>query len=400
MDLPPPSPPASRALPLRPSVLLVDDGPENRLLLRAILDGAGYRVLLAEDGAAGLAMLERERVDLMVLDYMMPGMDGAEVARRVRLDPRRGGLPIIMLTASQEEPHIEAAFAAGANDYLTKPVDRRILVARVASMILAAQDHRRAQEAAEFEGERKSLLTEIEEAAGIQQARLPRLPVTSEGWAMAGALVPCRHIGGDLLDVMVDGAGGQVLALIDVSGHGLGAALVAAAVSAQLRELVGRHELVETIFQLNNQLCRESDGKYACVGVLSLERHRSVVVNAGLPPICLIREGVCTARFVGSGIPPGLVRDTPYESQTFEVRPGDRLVLMSDGLTEPFGNAEAVVPALQTLGLLAADLEIGRLSTAILTDRITALLRGSNPVELDDATLLVAQRLDDKRILD
>ena len=315
MPLPRPSA-TSQATALRPSVLLIDDGPENRLLLRAILDRAGYRVLVAEDGASGLELLERERIDLMVLDYMMPGMDGAEVARRVRLDPERRELPIIMLTASQEEPHIEAAFAAGANDYLNKPVDRRILVARVASMIQAAEDHRRAREAAEFEGERKSLLTELEEAARIQQARLPRLPLTSGGWALAGALVPSRHIGGDLLDVMADGASRQVLALVDVSGHGLGAALVAAAVSAQLRDLVGRHPLDETVYQLNNQLCREDDGKYACVAVLTLEEERAVVVNAGLPPVCLIREGVCVARFMGAGIPPGLVRDTPYEAQS------------------------------------------------------------------------------------
>ena len=76
---------------------------------------------------------------------------------------------------------------------------------------------------------------------------------------------------------------------------------------------------------------------------------------------------------------------------------GDRLVLMSDGLTEPFGNAESVTPALQTLGLLAPELEVDQLSSAILSDRMTALLRDSNPVEIDDATLLVAERLPARR---
>jgi sigma-B regulation protein RsbU (phosphoserine phosphatase) len=387
-EISPASAPAARL-----SVLLVDDGAENRLLLSAILDWAGYKVLMAEDGPSGLALLRRERVDLLVLDYMMPGMDGAEVARRVRQDAERADLPIIMLTASQEEPDIEAAFAAGANDYLTKPVDRRILVARVASMIKAAQDHRRASAAAQLEGERQSLLTELEEAARIQQARLPRLPVTSGGWALAGALVPSRHIGGDVLDVMVDGAGSQVLALVDVSGHGLGAALVAAAISAQLRELVARHPLAEAVHQLNNQLCRESDGKYACLAVLSLQDAHIVAVNAGLPPVCLVRQGICTSRFQRSGFPPGLMRDAPYQAQTSEVRPGDRLVLMSDGITEPFGNAAFVEPPLQKLGLLAPDLHLHTLSSAELSDRIGVLLREANPVEVDDATLLMAQRL-------
>jgi phosphoserine phosphatase RsbU/P len=374
------------------SVLLVDDGLQNRILLQAILEFAGYRVLVAEEGAGALELLAREPVDLLVLDYMMPGMDGAEVARRVRLDPARRELPIVMLTASQEGPHIEAAFTAGANDYLTKPVDRRILLARVASMIQAADDRRQARQVVALEGERRSLLTEIEEAASIQQARLPGLPVSGGGWTIAGALVPSRHVGGDLLDVMVDGDGRQAVALVDVSGHGLGAALVAASISGQLRELVGRHPVAESVYQLNNQLCRGNDGKYACVAVLSLQEHQALVVNAGLPPVCLIRDGACVARFDRSGFPPGLAAGTAYRADTFEVQPGDRLVLMSDGLTEPFGHATSVEPALQSLGLLSPDLHVDQLTPTLLGERISALLREGHPVEVDDAALLIAER--------
>src|SRR3954464_13248359 len=99
---PPGSQPAGRA-----TVLLVDDGPENRMLIRAILERAGYQVLVADSGAAGLHLLEQHQPDLIVLDYMMPEMDGAEVARRVRARERTQDVPIIMLTASHEEPHIE-----------------------------------------------------------------------------------------------------------------------------------------------------------------------------------------------------------------------------------------------------------------------------------------------------
>ncbi len=394
MDAPSPGLPANRGNAAKASILLVDDGPENRMLLRALLDRAGYRVVVADSGPAGLDLLQREDVELIVLDYMMPGMDGPEVARRVRRDGRTGQIPIIMLTASQEEVHIEEAFAAGASDYITKPVDRRILLARVAAVIQAAGDQKRAKEAAEFEWERESLLTEMKEAARIQQARLPKLPVITGGWALAGALVPSRHIGGDMLDVMADGQGGLVLALVDVSGHGLAAALVAASVCTELRNLVSTHPLAEAVAGLNRELCREREGKYACVAVMLLEADRTVVVNAGLPPICLIRGGVCVQRFDGSGTPPGLMRDEVYQAQSCDVLPGDRLVLMSDGLTEPFGSADSVDPALDAMGLRDPALQVERLGSSILSERIVELLHRAGAGEPDDATLLVAHRLD------
>ena len=189
------------------------------------------------------------------------------------------------------------------------------------------------------------------------------------------------------------GTGSQVLVLVDVAGHGLGAALVAASISGQLREMVGRHPLAEVAHQLNNQLCRENDGKYACLAVVSLQEQRAVVVNAGLPPVCLIREGACVARFDRSGYPPGLAADASYGAYTCDVRPGDRLALMSDGLTEPFGHATSVEPVLHRLDLLSRDLHIDQLTPTVLGDRMTALLRDGHPVDVDDATLLIAERL-------
>src|SRR5438552_3106406 len=115
------------------SVLVIDDDAGNRALARFTLERAGYRVLLASDGPTGIDLLHRERPALVLLDFMMPGMDGPAVAQRIRACGAARDVPIIMLTASDGEEYIEAAFAAGADDYLIKPFNRRILATRVDS---------------------------------------------------------------------------------------------------------------------------------------------------------------------------------------------------------------------------------------------------------------------------
>ena len=121
--------------PPRLAVLVIDDGPDNRLLLRALLERGGYRPVLADSGEAGLACFERETPALILLDYMMPDLTGPEVARRIRSQPRGKDIPIVLLTASADESHVEEAFRAGADDYLIKPFDRKVLMARVAATI-------------------------------------------------------------------------------------------------------------------------------------------------------------------------------------------------------------------------------------------------------------------------
>jgi sigma-B regulation protein RsbU (phosphoserine phosphatase) len=391
MQTQPTRPPPGTEPGARATVLLVDDGPENRMLIRAILERAGYIVLVADSGAAGLRILEQQQADLIVLDYMMPEMDGAEVARRVRATEALQDIPIIMLTASQEEPHIEEAFAAGVNDYITKPVDRRILAARVETMIRAATDSRRAKAAVASDREWGAIMTDLNEAARVQQGKLPPMPARVQRWGLAGALVPSRHIGGDLYDLMPGPDGGHVVAVVDVSGHGMAAALVAASLLNQLRTLVRNHPLPTAMRALNAHLSEESGEKYACVAVIELRGDQAAVINAGLPPICLVRGGACLTQLHGAGVPPGLLPDTDYEQQVARLLPGDRLVIMSDGLTEPFGAADQVSPCLHRMGLLEAGLQIETLTTAVLTERIRTLLRSAGDGELDDATLLLAE---------
>ena len=114
-------------------VLVVDDQPANVRLLEAILTAHGYDVSSAASGEDALRRIAAAEPDLLLLDIVMPGMDGYEVCRRIRERPETAYLPVVMVTASGDEQKVQA-LRAGADDFLTKPIDRQELLARVASL--------------------------------------------------------------------------------------------------------------------------------------------------------------------------------------------------------------------------------------------------------------------------
>jgi sigma-B regulation protein RsbU (phosphoserine phosphatase) len=255
----------------------------------------------------------------------------------------------------------------------------------------AADDRRMVRSMARAVRDHEKVLHEIAEATRVQRSRLPSLPLKRGRWRIGGGLLPCRFIGGDVFDLMPGMRGSQILSLIDVPGSGLAAALVAATVSSQLRALVRTHDLAEAMKLLNLQLSWERASQYSSIGVVELNQHRAVVINAGLPPISLVSEGGCCERIEGSGLPPGLVGRAEYEPCELLLQPGDRLVLMSNGLTDPFGRFDEVRHCLKELGLLAKTFFMDVPTSDRLVERMRQMLQGAGALDRDDATLITAE---------
>jgi two-component system, OmpR family, alkaline phosphatase synthesis response regulator PhoP len=122
-----------------PRVLVVEDEPENRLLLQVILSTEGYQVTEAEDGRAALDAVQRERPDIILLDVMMPGMNGYAVLEQLRADPATASLPVIMLTALASGGNMQRAVEMGAQGYITKPFEPADLVQAIEATLRGRQ---------------------------------------------------------------------------------------------------------------------------------------------------------------------------------------------------------------------------------------------------------------------
>jgi DNA-binding NarL/FixJ family response regulator len=133
-------------------VLIVDDVPDNLAVLHDALDAAGYTVLVATDGASALQRAAQAEPDIVLLDALMPGLDGFEVARRLRAGPETAHIPIVFMTGLTATEHVLAAFAAGGVDYVTKPIRPAEVLARIAAQMQAARQARQARNALDAYG--------------------------------------------------------------------------------------------------------------------------------------------------------------------------------------------------------------------------------------------------------
>lgn len=174
-------------------VLIVDDVPDNLAVLHDALDESGYTVLVATHGEGALSRAAQARPDIVLLDAVMPGMDGFEVARRLKADPRTAGIPIVFMTGLTDTEHVVAAFGAGGVDYVTKPIRTREVLARIAAHLHTARAQRQARNALDAFGH-ATLVVREQDGRRVWQTALARrlieqhFPAVPEG-AMPGELL-------------------------------------------------------------------------------------------------------------------------------------------------------------------------------------------------------------------
>jgi serine phosphatase RsbU (regulator of sigma subunit) len=224
------------------SLLIVDDSRVAQFHLRTQLASAGFDdVIAADSGEAAVDLLSREDappVDLLLLDVLMPGLDGVETCRRLKQIERLRDVPVIMVTAETETALLKSAFDAGAVDYITKPADDVELIARVGSALkLRAETEARKARERELEAQRRLLEAELARPARVQADLLPREAPALEGYDIAARCLPARDVGGDFYDWQPTAAGGITFTLGDVMGKGMPAALLMATVRAALRPI-------------------------------------------------------------------------------------------------------------------------------------------------------------------
>jgi sigma-B regulation protein RsbU (phosphoserine phosphatase) len=333
-------------------LLVVDDVEGNREMLRRFLVRHGYVVDAAPGGREALEMVGRQRYDLVLLDVMMPEVGGYEVLKGIRENWSAAEMPVVMATVLEGSDEVVRALGLGANDYVTKPLDFPVVLARVRAQVSLVRMVREIRELkSDLEARNEQMTADLAAAARVQTALLPTKAPDVEGYEFAWAFRPSATLAGDLLNVFRLDERRVGFFVLDVSGHGVAAALLSVTISKFLsptpdsssilwRQLPGGGYELEPPARVADRLNKrfpfdDLTHQFLTVvyGVLDVERHELRFVSAGHPGVLVVPAlGECR-RLDGGGCPVGL-SDEEYEEFVVEVGPGERVYLYSDGIPE------------------------------------------------------------------
>lgn len=369
------------------TILLVDDTPVNLQVLVRTLQAGGHRILAATSGRAALDIARRARPDLVLLDVMMPDMDGFEVCRALKDRPETREAVVIFLSALGEVSDKVSGLSIGAADYITKPIQAEEVLARVANHLTRQHLER------ELRRSRDRLDRELANAADMQRLLLPRSMPAHPQAQFAAFYQTSRHAGGDYYDVIPIDAHRFGVMVADVSGHGAPAAIVMAMIRAVLHTFPGiPDDPLAVLHHVNRHfrfLWDTAMFATAVYGVLDLERRSWRAVCAGHPLPLLVHEGDRVAQAAAASGMMLLFRDLDEAAVPEQALvPGDRLVLYTDGITD----RQAPDGALYDRDRLTASLaRVGALAPGVIIERLTEDIEafaGGREAE-DDQTLLV-----------
>jgi serine phosphatase RsbU (regulator of sigma subunit) len=278
-------------------------------------------------------MARATQPDLILLDIMMPKMDGIEVCRHIRADSALPFIPIIMVTAKADSKDVVAGLEAGGDEYLTKPVDHAALVARVKSMLRIKSLHDTVLE------QSAQLKAQLETATKIQSLFWPKIPELKAGGHIWARSVPATYVGGDLYDVIPLPDDSLLAYVADVSGKGVPAALIMAALSTNIRSEALLQSEVDKLLETVNNTLHSLTSEEGFFATIVLARYwpasgkMQLALGGHLQPLWIVQGGIGNLPQL-KGISMGVTPDAHYEKEEILLSPGESILFFSDGVIE------------------------------------------------------------------
>jgi phosphoserine phosphatase RsbU/P len=388
-------------------ILVIEDTFILRRLLRTSLQAHGFEAIEAEDGEAGLRLAQRDRPTLIIADLHLPGINGIEVCRQIRESAASASTFFILMTADNSPEQEELAREAGANAFLAKPLRVEELGKRLQSWMRlhglkgwmqsrqSFQEERQMAQALKFQ--QQILEAELQEAASYVRSLLPTpcdAPI-----AVDFQFLPSRYLGGDCFDYYWLNEDQFVIYLLDVSGHGLGAALFSVSIQSVLRSQslpnVQFDQPEQVLGALNSRFQADDHNvRYFTMwyGVYRVSTRELVYASAGHPPaLWRSRNSEIPVQYLKApGKPIGLLPESRFENSCYTLREPGTLYLFSDGVYEFALENGKVWKMEEFVQLATGNQGCAALSAAEIIDKVREKIGGG---EFEDDCSLVRVQL-------
>ena len=369
-------------------LLLVDDDSENIQVVNAIL-GDKYKIRVATNGVKALELVRVEPFpSLILLDVIMPYMDGYEVCSQLKTDPKTRDIPVIFLTGKTEVADETKGFELGAVDYIHKPFSPPIVNARVRTHLMLREAH-------EIVARQLSTMnSELEMARQVQLSILPSEIPHLPGLEIAARYLPMSSVAGDFYDFLVPDDQHVGILVADVSGHGLPSALIASMLqSALAAQSPHASDPTQVLAGLNRAIHGKFERHYVTACYLFVDTLQGTVRYSGAahPPFLVwqARTGRVT-EYMENGLMLGPFGDSHYSAGTLSLEPNDRVLLFTDGLLEVKNAAgrDFGVDGVRQILECKHDLPLGRFADALLYALSNWSEDAIGPRQADDITII------------
>jgi len=341
-------------------ILVVDDNKVNSKLLCQMLKKSGFEILTAFNGKECCKIALEQKPDLILLDIVMPYMDGYEVCRKLKENKKTLNIPIVFLSAKKDPVDKVRGLSLGAVDYITKPFDTVEVVARVNNHLKflklrrqIMQKNKQLEKAfSELREKNEKIKLDIKAAGLVQSQLLPNNIKEIGSLKIAWKFVPSSHIAGDIFNIIPLDDKHVAVYIIDVSGHGVQAAMLAVLIhnffrlgidNRTIKEKAGQELTIENLLEpdqvmkaLNKNFPMETYEAYftGIYGVFNTDSFEMKIANAGHPGPLVIRKDKSMEFLNKADIPIGILPDSKYKFYTYKFKPGDSFVLYTDGIYE------------------------------------------------------------------
>jgi serine phosphatase RsbU (regulator of sigma subunit) len=329
----------------RPRILLVDDEPLNIDYLEQELEDMDYETASASNGQEGLQRVAEVNPDMILLDIMMPVMNGFEMLSQLKAEPDWRDIPVVIISAMTDMGSVVRGIELGADDYLPKPFNPTLLEARINAGLM--RKRLRDLEKLYIQGMEK----ELQIGHQIQSGFLPEELPEASGWDIAAHFQAAREVAGDFYDVFRLSDGRLGFFLGDVTDKGVGSALFMALYRSLLRAFINDADgaakrnpdvnssssLLQAVTKTNRYVCQTHESPLFAtlfIGVLDSSSGKVEYINAGHnPPFVLRIDGDRRdLKPTGPGI--GIFDEAEYTSAAIELNPGEILFIYSDGVED------------------------------------------------------------------
>ena len=380
-------------------ILVVDDDAMSRRVLAQLLSATGYNCRVSNDGSEALETIHARPPSLLLLDFDMPGINGAEVLRRLRSDqdPTVAQIPAIMLTAHGSEQSEVSCLQAGADDFVTKPVNASVLKARIETQLrLRSMRRQLERQNDELEKWRRDLERDLAAARLTQQSLIPQKPLLLPGWQIATCYHPVIQVGGDIYGWLRMKDGRVLFWIADGTGHGAAAALLTTLAKLLFHHGSMDHDSPASLMEAVDNDFRSTFGARSfmtamCVA-LDPATGQAQVVGAGHPPLLVARHGGTTESIASVAPPLGMIKRSAFTETVIDLEPGDAFLLYTDGLLRWTKDERHRV----TPGHLEKILDHSAPSAEALLKRIVAQTAPDNSAKTapDDVAAIAVRRED------